>query len=92
MHSERARSWFEQTGDEQFLFCRFTQITALNYLTRPTGQVIMGVRLERIPRKVAGVVGKFWHWRTGYRAVGRGFICEFRPSAHSSYGDVYRVF
>jgi len=23
----RARSWFEQTGDEQFLFCRFTQIT-----------------------------------------------------------------
>jgi predicted nucleic acid-binding protein len=32
MHSERARSWFEQTGDEQFLFCRFTQITVLRLL------------------------------------------------------------
>jgi hypothetical protein len=33
LHSERARSWFEQTGDEQFLFCRFTQITVLRLLS-----------------------------------------------------------
>src|SRR5262245_6916413 len=32
-HSETARSWFEQAGDEQFLFCRFTQITVLRLLT-----------------------------------------------------------
>ncbi|MBV8207320.1 MAG: PIN domain-containing protein [Acidobacteria bacterium] len=32
-HSERARLWFEQAGDEQFLFCRFTQITVLRLLT-----------------------------------------------------------
>jgi toxin-antitoxin system PIN domain toxin len=33
MHSERARSWFEQAGQEQFLFGRFTQITVLRLLT-----------------------------------------------------------
>ena len=40
-HSERARSWFEQAGnnnDEQFFFCRFTQITVLRLLT--TDQVM----------------------------------------------------
>ncbi len=33
VHSERARSWFEQAGEEQFFFCRFTQITVLRLLT-----------------------------------------------------------
>jgi hypothetical protein len=33
IHSERARSWFEQAGQEQFLFGRFTQITVLRLLT-----------------------------------------------------------
>ena len=33
MHSEKATSWFENAGEEQFLFCRFTQITALRLLT-----------------------------------------------------------
>jgi toxin-antitoxin system PIN domain toxin len=47
-HSEKARSWFEQAGnngnnndndnDEQFFFCRFTQITVLRLLT--TDQVM----------------------------------------------------
>jgi len=37
-HSERARSWFEQAGEEQFFFCRFTQITVLRLLT--TDQVM----------------------------------------------------
>lgn len=32
-HSEKARLWFEQSGEEQFLFCRFTQITVLRLLT-----------------------------------------------------------
>jgi hypothetical protein len=27
VHSERARLWFEQVGEQQFFFCRFTQIT-----------------------------------------------------------------
>jgi toxin-antitoxin system PIN domain toxin len=33
LHSERARLWFEQAGEEQFFFCRFTQITVLRLLT-----------------------------------------------------------
>ena len=31
--SERARTWFEQVDEEQFFFCRFTQITVLRLLT-----------------------------------------------------------
>ena len=33
VRSETARAWFEQAGEEQFLFCRFTQITVLRLLT-----------------------------------------------------------
>lgn len=33
VHTERARSWFEQASEEQFFFCRFTQITVLRLLT-----------------------------------------------------------
>src|SRR5271165_2402607 len=33
MHSEKARLWFEQAGQERFFFCRFTQITVLRLLT-----------------------------------------------------------
>jgi toxin-antitoxin system PIN domain toxin len=33
VHSERARSWFERADEEQFLFCRFTQMTVLRLLT-----------------------------------------------------------
>jgi uncharacterized protein len=33
VHSEAARSWFEQASEEQFLFCRFTQVTVLRLLT-----------------------------------------------------------
>ena len=33
VHAERARSWFERAGEEQFIFCRFTQLTVLRLLT-----------------------------------------------------------
>jgi hypothetical protein len=46
VHSERARSWFDQTGDEQFLFCRFTQITVLRLLTT---EKIMGKDTRSMP-------------------------------------------
>jgi toxin-antitoxin system PIN domain toxin len=32
-HSERAREWFEAVGEEQFFFCRFTQLTILRLLS-----------------------------------------------------------
>jgi toxin-antitoxin system PIN domain toxin len=38
-HSERARLWFEEAIEEQFFFCRFTQLTVLGLLTTET---IMG--------------------------------------------------
>jgi toxin-antitoxin system PIN domain toxin len=40
VHSEKARSWFERasSNEEQFFFCRFTQITVLRLLT--TDQVM----------------------------------------------------
>jgi uncharacterized protein len=38
VHSEKARSWFERASEEQFFFCRFTQLTVLRLLT--TGQVM----------------------------------------------------
>ena len=33
IHSEKAREWFEEAGEEQFFFCRFTQLTILRLLT-----------------------------------------------------------
>jgi uncharacterized protein len=33
VHSEKARQWFEASGEEQFFFCRFTQLTVLRLLT-----------------------------------------------------------
>ena len=32
-HSERAMEWFERSSEEQFFFCRFTQLTVLRLLT-----------------------------------------------------------
>jgi toxin-antitoxin system PIN domain toxin len=46
VHSERARSWFEQASDEQFHFCRFTQITVLRLLTT---EKIMGKDTKSMP-------------------------------------------
>jgi hypothetical protein len=33
VHSERARAWFAGAAEEQFFFCRFTQLTVLRLLT-----------------------------------------------------------
>ena len=35
IHHQPAQQWFERSLDEQFLFCRFTQITTLRLLTTP---------------------------------------------------------
>jgi uncharacterized protein len=36
VHSEKARQWFERSSEEQFFFCRFTQVTVLRLLTTET--------------------------------------------------------
>ena len=33
VQSEKARLWFEEASEEQFFFCRFTQLTVLRLLT-----------------------------------------------------------
>lgn len=33
VHSERAKEWFDRSEEEQFFFCRFTQLTVLRLLT-----------------------------------------------------------
>ncbi len=33
IHSQKAREWFEQAVEEQFFFCRFTQLTIFRLLT-----------------------------------------------------------
>ncbi len=33
VHSEIARGWFERSSQEEFFFCRFTQLTVLRLLT-----------------------------------------------------------
>jgi hypothetical protein len=33
IHSRTARLWFDQAEDQQFFFCRFTQLTVLRLLT-----------------------------------------------------------
>src|SRR5271170_657595 len=33
VHSEKARSWFAEAAEQQFFFCRFTQLTVLRLLT-----------------------------------------------------------
>jgi toxin-antitoxin system PIN domain toxin len=39
IHSERAQEWFRRVADEQFFFCRFTQIATLRLLTT---EAVMG--------------------------------------------------
>jgi len=38
IHAEPAKEWFEQAAEQQFLFCRFTQLGVLRLLT--TAQVM----------------------------------------------------
>jgi uncharacterized protein len=49
IHSERAREWFDQAGEEQFFFCRFTQVTVLRLLTT-----------EQIMRKDTKTMAEAW--------------------------------
>jgi toxin-antitoxin system PIN domain toxin len=41
--SQSAREWFDRCGEEQFLFCRFTQLSLLRLLTN---RAIMGKEVQ----------------------------------------------
>src|ERR1039457_5710219 len=51
-HAIKARAWFESRRDEQFLFCRFTQLTVLRLLTT---EPVMG-------RDVRSMLGAWEIW------------------------------
>jgi uncharacterized protein len=45
VHSEKANQWFERAAEEQFFFCRITQVTVLRLLTT---SAIMGSDVKRM--------------------------------------------
>ncbi len=45
-HAELARDWLDQCEDEQFLFCRFTQLALLRLLTT---KAVMGQDVKTMP-------------------------------------------
>jgi uncharacterized protein len=75
IHSERALQWFEQSSEQQFFFCRFTQLTVLRLLTT-----------EQILGKDAKTMADAWAlwdqiWadsRIAYLVEPEGFEAEFR--------------
>ena len=56
IHWETARAWFEQASEEQFFFCRFTQLTVLRLLTT---EKIMGQDTKTMPG-AWGVWDRIW--------------------------------
>jgi uncharacterized protein len=79
MHASKAREWIESSSDQQFFFCRFTQLTTLRLLTT---EPVMG-------RDVQSMTGAWEIWdrlisdtRISFLAEPDGFDDEFR--AHAS--------
>jgi uncharacterized protein len=56
VHSEIARLWFEKAGDQQFFFCRFTQLTVLRLLT-PEGS---WAAIQKPCRKPGALWDRVW--------------------------------
>jgi uncharacterized protein len=94
IHSEKARSWFEESAAEQFFFCRFTQIAVLRLLTT---EAIMG-------SDVTTMAGAWQLWdriwadeRVSYLAEPDELENEFRSFSQRStrspkvWGDAYVV-
>jgi len=81
VHSEKARGWFERSSEEQFFFCRFTQLTVLRLLTT-----------ESVMGKDARTMAQAWDlWdkveadsRIAFLPEPDGLDAEFRSRSHSS--------
>ena len=81
VHSERAREWFELSAEEQFLFCRFTQLTTLRLLTTES---VMG-------EDVCTMSQAWYLWdviesdpRIAFLSEPNGIDAEFRAQSTSS--------
>jgi toxin-antitoxin system PIN domain toxin len=93
-HSERARKWFEDSSEEQFLFCRFTQLTTLRLLSSAT---VMGTDVCTMSR-----AWDLWDAiesdpRISFLPEPSGLDLEFRAQSRSSahspkvWADAYLI-
>lgn len=74
-HSETARAWFEQAGDQEFFFCRFTQVTVVRLLTT---EKIMGRDTKTIV-EAWGLWDRVWaDWRIAFLTEPEAIENEFR--------------
>jgi len=81
VHSEKARLWFEQAGEEQFFFCRFTQLTVLRLLTT---EQIMGTDATTMS-EAWGLWDRVWaDSRIAFLAEPNGLEKEFRSRSRLS--------
>ncbi len=81
VHSERARDWFERSADEQFFFCRFTQVTVLRLLTTET---VMGKDVKNMSQ-AWDLWDKVWaDTRIAFLSEPDGFEREFRARSRLS--------
>jgi uncharacterized protein len=81
VHSEKAREWFEEAGDEQFLFCRFTQITVLRLLTTES---VMGRDTKNMSQSWS-LWDKIWaDPRIAFLSEPEGLESEFRVQSRLS--------
>ncbi|MGB7553789.1 MAG: TA system VapC family ribonuclease toxin [Candidatus Korobacteraceae bacterium] len=80
-HSVQARLWFEQASDQQFFFCRFTQLTVLRLLTT---EKIMGKDTKTMPQ-AWGLWDRVWaDDRVAFLPEPNDFEREFRSRSRLS--------
>ena len=80
-HSDKARLWFEQASDQQFFFCRFTQLTVLRLLTT---ERVMGKDTKTMPQ-AWGLWDRVWaDNRIAFLPEPNDFEREFRSRSRLS--------
>jgi toxin-antitoxin system PIN domain toxin len=81
IHSQRAQKWFEGASEEQFFFCRFTQLTIFRLVTT---EKIMG-KDTRTMAEAWGLWDKVWaDSRISFLAEPENLEREFRSRSRLS--------
>ena len=81
-HAAAAREWFESREDEQFLFCRFTQLGLLRLLTTAA---VMGADVQSMPRSWQTYDEWFTDDRIAFLDEPAGLEARFRSFARSPH-------
>jgi toxin-antitoxin system PIN domain toxin len=81
VHSENVRQWFDRSSEEQFFFCRFTQVTVLRLLTTET---VMGKDVKNMS-EAWELWDKVWaDTRIAFLPEPEGLEPEFRAQSRLS--------